>query len=142
MDAGTHQFVDGALDRGHVGRQHGNPFAVADLGQFFGEARWVGGIQAMRDLGDVGMPEIACRLRDLPLDQIEEWRRVRRQYEGESRIGAAAWPARLLRGAELFDHLYHALHRFGIDARAPVEHPVYRGRAHAGDACDVGDGGC
>ena len=129
MDAGTHQFVDGALDRGHVGRQHGNPFAVADLGQFFGEARWVRGVDAVSDLGDVRMPEVAGCLCDLSFDQFQEGRTVCRQDIGEAGVGAAPRAPRLLRRAQLLDHLQHPLHGLGVDAGTVVQHPVDRGRA-------------
>ena len=98
-------------------------------------------VEAVRDLGDVLVAEVAGRLRDLPVDQFDEGRGVGRQHEGEAEVLALARPAALRRRAELGHHLQHPLHRLGVDARALVEHPVDRGRADAGLAGDVGDGG-
>jgi len=88
------------------------------------------------------MPEVTGRLRDLALDQVEERRVVGRQHIGEAEVLAAPRPARLLRRAEFGYDLQHPLHGLGIDSGAPVQDPIDRGRADAGLAGDVGDGGC
>ncbi len=84
VHAGAHQLVDGALDRRQVGRQQGDALAVTHLRELFGEAPGVGAVDAVRDLGDVGMPEVAGGLRDLSFDQFQEGGVVRRQHDRRS----------------------------------------------------------
>ena len=47
-------------------------------------------VDAVGDLGDVLVAEFAGRLGDLPVDQLEERRRVGRQHEGEAEVLARA----------------------------------------------------
>ena len=141
MHAGAHQLVDGALDGRQVGRQQRDAFAVVDLRQLIGKACRVGGVDAVGDLGDVAVPEVARGLSDLAFDQFEEGRLLGRQHVGEAEVGAARGPAGLLRRAQFFHHLHHPLHGLGVHAWAAVQHPVDRGGAYPGVAGDVGDGG-
>ena len=141
MDAGAHQLVDRELDRRHVGRHQRDPFAVGHLRQAGRELVAVGGVEPVGDFGDVLVAEVAGRLRDLPVDELEERRLVGGQDEGEAEIGVPARPAALRRRADLGDRPQHPLHRVGVDARPLVEHPIDRGRAHAGTRGDFGDGG-
>ena len=130
-----------SLTGGTSGAISATPFAVGHLRQAGGELVAVAGVEPVGDLGDVLVAEVAGRLRDLPVDQLEERRLVGRQDEGEAEVGVAARPAALRRRADLGDHLQHPLHRVGVDARPLVEHPIDRGRAHAGTGGDFGDGG-
>ena len=129
------------LDRRQVGRQQGDALAVVDLRQFGGEA--AGSDASMRCVTSVMWPcrksPAACAIcrstRSRKGDSSAGSTKAKRKFSPRrGRPAAAARPARR-------PPAMHPLHRLGVDARAPVQDPVDRGRADAGDARDLGDGG-
>ena len=78
-----------SLTGGRSGAISATPSHSRQLRQLGGELLGVGGVEAVRDLGDVLVAEVTRRLRDLAIDQLEERRRVGRQHEGEAEVLAA-----------------------------------------------------
>ena len=63
----AHMVVDGQLDRRHVRRDQHHGVAAADAAQREPEFGRVAGVQAVGDLRDVLVAEVARRLRDMAL---------------------------------------------------------------------------
>jgi hypothetical protein len=99
--------------------------------------------QAMRDLGDVLVPEVARGLGDDAVDLVEEAPPRGGQDEAEAIAGRrAGTPACRRRGAQRLHRGADAVDRGRVHARPVVQHAVHGGRADARAFRDLLDGGC